>query len=143
MKKNKDKKDKELYKELLLLVLSAVGIGTVVCTGLFFVCFAIMSIEISFPIQLLLGFLIGGGVSGIGIGVSIKNGLISVEYEEDIEYGEDDLEDEYENEFEQENIPTLKIVKGSGSNYGYKYNNEEKPRLEIVNPSDEEKKKRR
>lgn len=145
MRNNKEKKDKELYRALFMLFLASVTIGTVVGIGLVYLFSAIWSMELAIPTKILLGFLVGGGGSGIGMGISIKTGLVDVQYEEDFEYDYEDLEDldEIQEQAIQEIKPTLKIVKGSGCGYSYKHKDGDMPKLEVINSSDNLKKKRR
>lgn len=145
MKKNKQKIDKELSKQLLILVLGGIVLGGTLSTFMFYTICSILSLQLSLPIQIILGFLIGGGTTGVFLGASIKESLKNNNYEEDIYYEEYELEDEEEfgNKFVQENVPSLKIVKGSGSNYNYKFKEEERPKLELVNPNKDKNNKKR
>ena len=145
MKKNKQKKDKELFRESFVIILGAVTLGTIVGTCLIYGFSTILSFELSFPIQIVLGFLSGGGTLGTTIGLSLRDALKNNTIEECIEYEEYELEDEkkIEDGFVQENVSTLKIVKGSGSNYSYKFNDNERPKLEIVNSDKKQTSKKR
>ena len=134
MKKNKQEKDKIPYKELLILILVTVALGTVVGTILINLLSTIMSFELSFPIQILLGFLGGGGTLGTTMGILVVKSLKN-DGEEFVEYEGYDLEDKEDFEMGkvQKKNSSLKIVKDSGSNYSYKFNDSERPQLEIVN----------
>ena len=145
MKKNKQKRDKELYKKLLGLLLGGTILGGTLTTFLLYTFCSILSFQLSLPIQIVLGFLIGGSTTVLTVDAIIKDSLENNNYEEDTEYEEYESVDEekYEDEFIQEKVSSLEIVKQSGSNYNYKFKDNERPKLEIVNSDKKPTNKRR
>ncbi|MBQ2873277.1 MAG: hypothetical protein IJE89_04700 [Bacilli bacterium] len=139
-----EKDNKKHYKGFILDIIIAVISGSLISMGLLEWCSSILSFNLPFSLQTIVGFVLGGGLSGLGTGLAIKKSLEKNKNKEYIEYDEYDLEEEeLEDEYEEEKVSSLKIVKGSGNNYSYKYNNDSNTKLEIVNPDKKQTNKRR
>ena len=135
MANDKNKFDRDEKKAVFKILMLAIMIGGTVTTALFALGFALSSISISFPMLLLLGFGVGGGSIGLFMGLQINDSL----KKSDVEDEENDEEYEFEDEIEEDDLEEtaekgnhLRIVKGSGNHYGYKFDSQDRPKLEIV-----------
>ena len=135
MANNKNKFDSDEKRIVFKILMLAIAIGGAATTALFALGFALSSISISFPMLLLLGFGVGGGSIGLVMGLQINDSL----KKSDVEDEEYDEEYEFEDEIEEDDLEEtskkgnhLRIVRGSGNRYGYKFDSQDRPKLEVV-----------